>query len=238
MKEETSSSQCYLLCCVILGSHHHSLSRQKRSNILCKRSWHENQCGLETTDCPLPVASQVEALPPSSDRPGVAHTQRTNGPSFWDLGWCQEASWVRRALWDPGSCLFLGYTLCWCPAHSLGPSSLQSQMAMRCLHCMIGASGLITSQILGPTGRQEVVVMASTMGYRGLCSTSRRLGLECSSSRDLNSATLSKHADAVLMSSIRPSDFSLQDSVLRSMGRLPQASPLTLGLARRQQGHP
>lgn len=76
--------------------------------------------------------------------------------------------------------------------------------------------------------------MASTMGHMGLCSTSRRLGFECSSFRGLDSATLSKHAGAVWTSGIRSSDFSLQDSVLRSMGRLPQA----LGLARRQQGHP
>lgn len=103
---------------------------------------------------------------------------------------------------------------------------------------MIEASGLITSQILGPTGRQEVIVMASTMGHRELCSTSRRSGLECSSSRGLDLATFSKHADAVLTSGIRSSDFSLQDSVLRSMGRLPQASSLALGLARRQRGHP
>lgn len=80
--------------------------------------------------------------------------------------------------------------------------------------------------------------MASTMGHRGLCSTSITLGLECSSFRGLDSATLFKHADAVLTSGIRSSDFSLQNSVLRSMGRLPQASPLALGLARRQQGHP
>lgn len=73
---------------------------------------------------------------------------------------------------------------------------------------MVEASGLITSQILGPTGRQEVIVMASTMGHRELCSTSRRPGLECSSSRGLDLATFSKHADAVLTSGIKLSEFS------------------------------